>query len=82
MKPVKRRSAKPAKSAGTRLQKHRAEMRHRGFKLVQLWVPDPTAKGFKEAVMETRAFLHKHPDAEWDAFARKALDDAPGWANE
>jgi hypothetical protein len=82
MKPAKRRSEKTAKKAGTRLQKHRAEMRHRGFKLVQLWVPDPTAKGFREAVRETREFLLKHPDAEWDSFARKTLDDAPGWANE
>jgi hypothetical protein len=30
-------------------------------------------------VRRTREFLAAHPDAEWDEFARKALDDAPGF---
>jgi hypothetical protein len=55
-------------------------MRRRGFKLVQLWVPDPDAPGFRAAVRRTREFLAAHPDAEWDEFAREALDLAPGWA--
>jgi Protein of unknown function (DUF3018) len=63
----------------TRLERHRAEMRRRGFKLVQLWVPDPDAPGFKSAVRRTREFLAAHPDAEWDDFAREVLDQAPGW---
>jgi hypothetical protein len=54
-------------------------MRRRGFKLVQLWVPDPNAPGFRRAVRVTREFLAKHPDAEWDAWAQKMLDEAPGW---
>jgi hypothetical protein len=68
-----------AKKATTRLERHRAEMRRRGFRLVQLWVPDPEAPGFRSAVRRTRAFLEAHPDAEWDDFARDALDHAPGW---
>lgn len=54
-------------------------MRRKGFKLVQLWVPDPTVPGFREAVRQTKRFLEAHPDAEWDAYALQALDAAPGW---
>ena len=72
------RQRQPAAPA-TRLGRHRAEMRRRGFKLVQLWVPDPEAPGFLEAVRRTREFLDAHPDHEWDAFARRMLDAAPAW---
>jgi antidote-toxin recognition MazE-like antitoxin len=54
-------------------------MRRRGFKLVQLWVPDPDAPGFRGAVRQTREFLEAHPDRDWDAYAEQILDDAPGW---
>ena len=73
---------KPAAKAPTRLERHRAEMRRRGFKLVQLWVPDPNAPGFRRAVRRTREFLEAHPDAGWDDFARRMLDDAPGWSDK
>ncbi len=62
-----------------RLVRHRSEMRKRGFKLVQLWVPDPDAPGFRSSVRRTREFLAAHPDAEWDEFAREMLDRAPAW---
>jgi DNA-binding LacI/PurR family transcriptional regulator len=67
------------KTQMTRLQRHRAEMRRRGFKLVQLWVPDPTASRFRDAVRRTRKFLEEHPDAAWDELALRMLDDAPEW---
>ena len=67
------------KTAVDRLERHRSEMRKRGFKLVQLWVPDPDAPGFRSAVRRTREFLAAHPDAEWDEFAREMLDRAPTW---
>jgi hypothetical protein len=57
-------------------------MRRRGFKLVQLWVPDPNAPGFRDAVRQTRVFLEAHPDAEWDAYAQHLLDEAPGWSGD
>lgn len=68
----------PAAQA-TRLDRHRAEMRKRGFKLVQLWVPDPSAPGFRDAVRRTKKFLETHGDPEWDAYAQELLDAAPGW---
>ncbi len=57
-------------------------MRRRGFRLVQLWVPDPNAPGFREAVRRTKKFLEAHPDHAWDAYAQRLLDEAPGWSDE
>ena len=79
MKYMKKLRSRPVKAPGTRLQRHRADMRRRGFKLVQLWVPDPDAPGFRRAVRRTREFLEAHPDNEWDAYAQRFLDEAPGW---
>lgn len=69
----------PKKSTTTRLQKHRSAMRRRGFKLVQLWVPDANAPGFREAVRQTREFLAANPDPTWDAYAQRLLDEGPDW---
>jgi Protein of unknown function (DUF3018) len=79
VKPAKKVSARRGKATTTRLQQRRAEMRRKGYKLVQLWVPDPTAAGFREAVQQTRKFLERHPDPDWDAHAQGLLDEAPGW---
>lgn len=76
---AKKVSARRGKPTLTRLQQHRAEMRRKGFKLVQLWVPDPGAPGFRDAVQQTRQFLEAHPDPEWDAYAQRQLDEGPGW---
>jgi hypothetical protein len=82
MKDARKAAHRRAKSPGTRLQQHRADMRRRGFRLVQLWVPDPNAPGFREAVRRTRAFLAAHPDDAWDAVAERLLDEAPGWSDK
>lgn len=77
-----RQTERPKSKSGktmTRLQRHRAEMRRRGFKLVQLWVPDLNSPEFSEAVEQTKRFLEAHPDPEWDAYAQRLLDEAPGW---
>ena len=79
MSEAKKAAGSRAKPSNTRLAKHRSEMRRRGYKLVQLWVPDPDAPGFRDAVRETREFLEAHPDADWDVYARRMLDQAPGW---
>jgi len=79
MKLSRKTSSRTPKRLATRLQRHRADMRRRGYKLVQLWVPDPDAPGFRGAVRRTREFLEAHPDHEWDAYAERVLDEAPGW---
>jgi hypothetical protein len=81
MKRAKKADGRQAEAVPTRLQHHRLEMRRRGFKLVQLWVPDPEAPGFRDAVRETREFLEAHPDTEWDSQALRVLDEAPGWSD-
>jgi hypothetical protein len=81
MKHATKAPGKPTKATPTRLQRHRTDMRSRGFKLVQLWVPDPNAPGFLAAVRQTRNFLKAHPDREWDAYAQRVLDEAPGWTS-
>ncbi len=35
-------------SSAERVQKHRDSLRHKGLKLVQIWVPDIRSKGFAE----------------------------------
>ena len=82
MKDTKIAPRRPGKTPATRLQRHRADMRRRGFRLVQLWVPDPNAPGFREAVRRTKKFLEAHPDHAWDAYAQRLLDEAPGWSDE
>ena len=79
---VKKKSLPPAGPSPTRLQRHRASMRRRGFKLVQLWVPDAEAPGFREAIRQTREHLAAHPDPAWDAYAQALLDEAPGWSED
>lgn len=64
------------------MRKHREEMRRRGFKLVQLWVPDPGAPGFKEELQRQIRALAAPEDRDADAFSNAALAaiwDDPEW---
>lgn len=67
----------------TRVQKHRAEMKARGFRLKQIWVPNHESPEFKaEVTRANRAineFERKHPEeAGWmDALVARAWDDLP-----
>jgi hypothetical protein len=55
------------------MRKHREEMRRRGLKLVQLWVPDPSAPGFQGELERQIRSLAAHPDPEADAFTEAGL---------
>lgn len=64
------------------MRKHRDEMRRRGFKLVQLWVPDPSAPGFAAELQRQIRSLSARPDREADAFSEAglaALWNDPEW---
>jgi len=39
-----------------RVQKHRANLRHKGLKLVQIWVPDVRSKGFAQECKDKRCW--------------------------
>jgi hypothetical protein len=47
----------------TRVQKHRASLRHKGLKPVQIWVPDVMNKGFV-LECERQALLVKNSEEE------------------
>jgi len=64
------------------MRKHREEMRRRGFKLVQLWVPDPNAPGFGAELQRQIQALAAQPDRAADAFSTAALTEVwedPEW---
>ena len=64
------------------MRKHRDEMRRRGFKLVQIWVPDPSAPGFAAELQRQIRSLSARRDREADAFTEAGLDavwNDPEW---
>ena len=50
-------------STAVRVQKHRATLRERGLKPIQIWVPDTHAKGFSEEC-KRQAMLARNSDDE------------------
>ena len=64
------------------MRKHREEMRRRGFKLVQLWVPDASAPGFGAELQRQIRSLAARSDREADVFTNAALSavwNDPEW---
>jgi hypothetical protein len=64
------------------MRKHREEMRRRGFKLVQLWVPDPGAPGFGAELQRQIRSLAAVPDRDSDGFTIAGLGSVwndPEW---
>lgn len=66
-------------SSSARVQKHRENLRHKGLKLVQIWVPDSHRKGFKEECRR-QALLTKQDEhnLEIDTLIQKSAD-LRGW---
>ena len=62
-----------------KVRAHREQMRKRGFRLVQLWLPDTRSKEFAErAHRASLAIAHSASDAEDQAF----LDSVSWWNSE
>ena len=62
-----------------RVRKHRDAMRAKGFRLLQIWVPDTRSAAFaKEARRQSRS-LAENPDpdfdADWDSIAEQAFEE-------
>jgi hypothetical protein len=68
-----RRAESRKESAREGMRKHREDMRRRGFKLVQLWVPDPSAPGFAAELQRQIRSLATHADREADSFTNAGL---------
>ena len=58
-----------AKSATEMMRTYRQNLRQRGMKLLQLWVPDPAAPGYAEAMRHQCTLLNQHSrtgsDTDW-----------------
>lgn len=51
-----------ASSSARRVASHRAEMRRKGMKLLQIWVPDPSAPGFAQEARRQSRVVSEAPD--------------------
>lgn len=49
-------------TSARRVANHRTEMRRKGMKLVQIWVPDPSAPGFAEEARRQSRVVSEAPD--------------------
>jgi Protein of unknown function (DUF3018) len=58
-----------AKSATEKMRTYRQNLRQRGMKLLQLWVPDPAAPGYAEAMRRQCTLLNRRSrtssDTDW-----------------
>ena len=71
------RAARPG--SGEKVRAHRERMRKRGFRLVQLWVPDTRSKEFAEQAHRASLAIANSPsEAEDQAF----LDSVSWWNSE
>jgi hypothetical protein len=60
----------------SKFQRYRATRRHRGMKLLRVWVPDPDAPGFCEEAHRQAALLRQAPE-EIDAL--RFIEAAADW---
>ena len=68
-----------ATSSALRVRKHRAGLRHKGLKLVQIWVPDIQQKGFKQECTK-QALLTKEDDQSLEIYHMlEGTADFGGW---
>jgi hypothetical protein len=58
-----------AKSAAEKMRTYRQNLRRRGMKMLQLWVPDPAAPGYAEEMRRQCQLLNEHgragSDTDW-----------------
>ena len=58
-----------AQSATEKMRTYRQNLRQRGMKLLQLWVPDPAAPGYAKAMQRQCKLLNQHgstgSDTDW-----------------
>ena len=62
------------------VQRYRERMRHAGFRLVQLWLPDTRAQGFAQECRRQSRAATRNKRAENDVLTWiGANEDADGW---
>jgi Protein of unknown function (DUF3018) len=62
---------KPSSTAKSteRVRKHRAEMRAKGYRLKQVWVPDFRNPAFKAEIERANLAMAAHPEVDEEAMA-------------
>lgn len=62
-----------------RVRKHRDAMRAKGFRLLQIWVPDTRSAAFAKEARRQSRLLAANPDpdfdADWDNIAEQAFEE-------
>ena len=79
------RQQRSGKSAvGQRVASHRAELRKRGLRPIQIWIPDTRAPGFAEEALRQSRLVTAEPDhdevmdfLERISIADEGVDDIP-----
>jgi len=66
------------KTTSERMKNYRARMRAKGFKQVQMWVPDVNAPGFKKELKRQIASLNKKHESEIIEWS----EDVADWPND
>jgi hypothetical protein len=62
------------------VQRYRERMRRAGFRLVQFWIPDPRARGFREECHRQSRAATGNKRAERDVMKWiETLQDTKGW---
>lgn len=62
------------------VERYRARMRRSGLRLVQLWVPDTRAPGFRDECRRQVARAARHQDLERDIIEwADGVSDTTGW---
>lgn len=66
-------------ASGSSVQRHRDRMRARGFRLLQIWIPDTRSPEFAEECRRQSLLLANDP-AECEIMAEiEAMMDTDGW---
>jgi Antitoxin MazE-like len=65
--------------SAARVRKHREKMRRAGMKLLQIWVPDPTQKGFAAECRRQSLLLRNDPHEHEILAEIEAIADTEGW---
>jgi len=65
--------------SAARVRKHREKMRRAGMKLLQIWVPDSTQKGFAAECRRQSLLLRNDPHESEILAEIEAIADTEGW---
>jgi hypothetical protein len=67
-------------SSNNRVTKHRADLRARGLRPIQIWVPDTRSPAFAaEATRQSHVIMAAEDGDEWTAMEDFFLEDSAGF---